>query len=532
MKVSGRLFRPWTLTPRLAVGVAVGLLIASLAIAAYSEQLANAQKLKDVAVQADILAGSVAGALAFDDRVLAREYVLALRANPEVEAAGIYAQSGALVAGYTRNGASLPPTFREQRAQSENGQMTVTTPVILRSTRLGAVYLSTAAEPLMRRALRYAGVGLLILMASLVVIGFGTSNALLAEAHRELQVEMGERAKAEAALREAQKQEAAARLEFALDAGRLGSWELDLRTGRLEASRHFKANLGLAPDAPLETYASLQGRILPEDLAGRGGRLPGADGPGGEVEAEFRTRGPDGRIRWMMIRGRTQTDEAGVPVRAAGISMDITDRMEAEQRQRLLLDELNHRVKNTLATVQSIAAQTSRSVERPDQFAPMFQARIGALARAHELLSEASWEGASLAEVVGRTLAPYASDGQRVAIFGPGVRLGPNAAITLNMAFHELATNAAKYGALSAPAGRVEVSWTIERLGRESWVDILWRESGGPEVLAPTRRGFGSRLIQQGIAREFDGQVSMGFEPDGLTCRMRLPLSLKLREAA
>jgi PAS domain S-box-containing protein len=544
------ILRPWAVSPRLAVGLAVGLLLASLSIAAYTERLANAQKLREVGVQAEILAGSVAGALAFDDAAVAREYLAALKANHDVEAAGVYDVSGRLVAGYARRGASLPQAFREQRPQARGAHMSVTTPVTLRSARLGSVYLQTAAEPLDRRALRYAGVGLVILMGALVVGGFGASNALLADAHRKLQVEMEERAKAETALRESQKQEAAAqlaiatergraalaqseqRLEFALDAGRLGSWELDFKTGRLAASEHFKANFGLGPDEPLESYQGLLARIHPEDLDRRNSQIMHADEPGGELEAEFRTLAPDGQTRWMLIRGRAQQDKAGRPARAAGVSMDITARKQAEQRQRLLLDELNHRVKNTLATVQSIAAQTSRTVERPELFEPLFKARIEALAHAHELLSDASWEGASLTDVVSRTLAPYAGDGRRVKISGPGVRLGPNAAITLNMAFHELATNAAKYGALCEGKGRVEVGWSLDRQPEGTWVDILWRERGGPKVAKPSRRGFGSRLIEQGLAREFDGEVRLAFEPDGLTCRMRLPLSVKLREAA
>ena len=555
-----RILARWRLTPRLAIAVALALLLASLGAALYNEHLASRQKLRDVAVQAEILAGSVAGALAFDDHDTAQEYVEALRANRDIEAAGVYDAGGRLTAGFARTGALLPRTNQVGPPRTEGARLVVTTPVAERSTGLGSVYLRTITEPLERRLLRYAGVGLLMVMASLMVAGFGASSARLSEAHRKLQAEMGEREKAEAALRRSQELEALAQLEiatergraalrqseqqleFALEAGRLGSWDLDLASGRLSASKVFIANLGLEPGASLDHHDQVLARIDPEDRERHAALVKHAGEQSAELESEFRTLTPGGETRWMLLRGRVLYDEAGSPVRAAGVSMDTTGRKQGEARQRLLLDELNHRVKNTLATVQSIAMQTSRSVARPEQFEATFRARIGALAHAHELLSEASWAGASLSDVIGRTLAPYLGggpEGGRVNAGGPGVRLGPNAAVSLNMAFHELATNAAKYGALSVGSGRVDVSWRIVRAiagaasGPESnAVDICWTESGGPVVARPTRRGFGTRLIEQGIAREFDGDVNLVFEPGGLCCSMRLPLSIKLREEA
>jgi two-component sensor histidine kinase len=178
--------------------------------------------------------------------------------------------------------------------------------------------------------------------------------------------------------------------------------------------------------------------------------------------------------------------------------------------------------------------QTSRNTLESSQFAGVFMARIGALARAHELLSEASWEGASLRDVITRILAPHVSnDGEgRVSLSGPPVHLGPNAAVTLNMAFHELTTNAAKYGSLSVDAGRIEVTWSLEEGAGPLTLAIEWREVGGPPVAEPVRRGFGSRLIEQALAREFDGQVELTFAREGVCCRMRLPLSAKMRAAA
>jgi two-component sensor histidine kinase/CHASE2 domain-containing sensor protein len=208
-------------------------------------------------------------------------------------------------------------------------------------------------------------------------------------------------------------------------------------------------------------------------------------------------------------------------------------RGRAEQRQQLLVNELNHRVKNTLATVQAIAMQTSRNTHEPRQFADAFAARLGALARAHDMLNEASWEGASLQDVIERALAPYLAQGQArpLILSGPAIHLGPNAAVTLNMAFHELATNASKYGSLSVEGGQVEVAWRTAALPTGG-VTIEWREAGGPEVTTPVHRGFGSRLLEQALAREFGGQVDLMFAREGVLCRMKLPLGPKLREAA
>jgi two-component sensor histidine kinase len=212
--------------------------------------------------------------------------------------------------------------------------------------------------------------------------------------------------------------------------------------------------------------------------------------------------------------------------------MDITERKWVEERQKLLLDELNHRVKNTLSTVQSIALQTRRSAPSPEQFSELFEGRITALAGAHDLLTEAAWESASLADVIGRTLAPHLPAGSegapRIVFGGPMVRLNPNAAVTLNMAFHELATNAAKFGALSVPNGRLEVCWTVDRSVSPARVELVWKEEGGPPVQPPLRKGFGTRLVQQGVARELDGEVDLRYEPTGFTGTIRLPASHKV----
>ncbi len=552
MLQSIRHWRRWTPAQVLTFVVAVGLILAGLGMAAYNEEVGKAQRLRNVTVQSAILADSVEAALSFNDHEAAQGYVVALRANPNVDAAGVYDAAGRLVAGYSRPGSTPPKLSRAGRPFYQDGRLVVTASVKQGANTLGSVYLRTIPEPFLTRLAQYGGIGLLIFMAALMVAALGAANASLQRAHNRLKVEVEERLKAEAALLESQRMEALAQLavatergraalrqseqqlEFALNAGRLGNWEIDLKTGLLKASPVFRANLGLGPDDPLETYEAFLALIHPQNLENYHRQVDENVAAGNDLEVEFRTLGPDGETRWMLIRGRGVFDEEGSAVRAVGVSLDITSRKADEERQRLLLDELNHRVKNTLATVQSIAMQTSRSAIEPASFEGAFRSRIGALALAHELLSEASWDGASLHDVIGRTLAPYRADRDlaRVTFTGPKVRLGPNAAVTLNMAFHELATNAAKYGSLSVGGGRVNVAWTIDRGSDPNDIIIDWRETGGPIVTASSRRGFGSRLLEQGLAREFDGDVQLTFAAEGVWCRMRLPLSNKLREAA
>ena len=203
------------------------------------------------------------------------------------------------------------------------------------------------------------------------------------------------------------------------------------------------------------------------------------------------------------------------------LSADVGVRRQAEERQRLLAAELDHRVKNTLATVQALASLTLRSSESPESFRKTFEARLQAMARGHNLLARGGWEGASLREIVREMLAPYADPDKLFVTPGPNVRLVPAAATTLIMVLHELATNAAKHGALSTAAGHVVLDWRSDA----GAVELRWAESAGPPVQTPTRRGFGSTLIEQSIVSTLSGEVRFDFAPGGLVCTMRLPLS-------
>jgi two-component sensor histidine kinase len=200
---------------------------------------------------------------------------------------------------------------------------------------------------------------------------------------------------------------------------------------------------------------------------------------------------------------------------------DVTDRVQAEEQRKLLLDELNHRVKNTLATVQAIAAQTLRSTPDAESFRTAFEARIMALSATHNLLTATSWRSASLHDLVETELHPYGSG--RYRLDGPEVMLSPAEAVALGLVFHELATNAVKYGALSAPGGEVALRWAISAETGTKRLEFRWTERGGAPVQPPRRRGFGSRLIETSLAGR-GGSARLDYAQEGLSCVLELPL--------
>jgi PAS domain S-box-containing protein len=220
-------------------------------------------------------------------------------------------------------------------------------------------------------------------------------------------------------------------------------------------------------------------------------------------------------------------DENGKLIGAINMLVDITDRKQAENRQKVLIDELNHRVKNTLATVQSLAMQTARHTDSLQDFVAKFQERLIAVSRAHDLLTKRHWEAAPLVSLAREVLAPLtgAAPG-RVTIDGPAMDLSPRAALSLTMALSELATNAAKYGALASEHGTVSVLWRLQpETEGQGMLSFEWQERGGPPVKAPTRRGFGARLMERCIETDLRGVFDLAFEPDGVCCRMTVPVS-------
>lgn len=237
-------------------------------------------------------------------------------------------------------------------------------------------------------------------------------------------------------------------------------------------------------------------------------------------EARFRI---DGEWRWLRTASRARFDEAGAFQGYVGLAMDITEARLAEERQRLLINELNHRVKNTLATIQSLARQTLREGVSMVDARERLTERLLALSTAHNVLTRENWESADIADIAREAVRPYDDPpGARIAIDGPRSRVAPNVALAISMALHELATNAQKYGALSAATGRVSLRWSLHSACDA--VHLEWREAGGPPVAAPTSAGFGSRLLL-GLAGELGAPAVIDYAASGLVCRLRAPVT-------
>jgi PAS domain S-box-containing protein len=247
----------------------------------------------------------------------------------------------------------------------------------------------------------------------------------------------------------------------------------------------------------------------------------------GEPVAPFETvrLAKNGQRLDVSISVSPLTNADGVLVGTSIITRDISERRRAQERQDLLLSELSHRVKNTLAVVLSIANQTGSRAESLDEFARSFRGRIQALAAAHSLLTAVNWDAAALRAVVEQALQPYASsDGSNVQIGGDEVLLRPSAALTFSLILHELATNAAKYGALQKPGGLVAVDWRVQSHGGPE-LHLHWTETRGPPVQPPVRRGFGLELIERSVTYELGGQAVLDYRVEGLSCEITVPLS-------
>lgn len=223
-------------------------------------------------------------------------------------------------------------------------------------------------------------------------------------------------------------------------------------------------------------------------------------------------------------------DARGIVIGAVNMLLDMTERLRTEEHRVILIAELNHRVKNMLAVIQSIASQTFSHAHAStiDEAREAFESRLINLAKTHDVLTRENWVSARLAEIVADTVRPYSGGESRFGIDGPDVFLVPSAALAIAMALHELATNAMKYGALSGNEGRVDITWRIDDEGEERGLKLNWVESGGPAVTEPTRKGFGSRLIERALAIELDGTVRIAYKPSGVICTVDAP-SLKIQ---
>ena len=295
----------------------------------------------------------------------------------------------------------------------------------------------------------------------------------------------------------------------------------------LRLSRADNPSLSAPEDErPSNFEVLLDGRVLaPEELpVQRAAR--GEDVRNFEEEIRF----DDGTSRYLFGNATPLRDAEGNPCGAVAAFVDITGRKKAEEQRDLLVAELSHRVKNTLATVISIAQQSFARNSNVDEARRSFDSRIRALAQTHDRLAEANWSGVSFAAMLRDELAPYfRDDGSNVRASGPPVRFNAKGALTLGMALHELATNAAKHGALSGKCGSVDVAWHVDP--QNGQLRIRWTETGGPPVRPPARSGFGRLLLERVLASDLGGDVQLDFDEDGLKCAIAIPLDEHIARA-
>jgi PAS domain S-box-containing protein len=264
--------------------------------------------------------------------------------------------------------------------------------------------------------------------------------------------------------------------------------------------------------------------LIPPERQEEEARILDRIGRGERIEPfETVRRRKDGSLVDISLSVSPLHNIAGRVIGASKIARDVTERRKAHERQRLLINELNHRVKNTLAVVQSLARQSVRSeTENPGY--KQFEARLLTLSVAHNILTEEQWESADLAAIAARVVAPHCADPARVHISGPSLRVPPATALALAMAFHELCTNALKYGALSNETGQVRLEWAVAEDEAPRRLRIRWQEAGGPPVAPPARKGFGTRLLLRGLARELEADVRHDFQDAGVVCTIDSPL--------
>lgn len=246
---------------------------------------------------------------------------------------------------------------------------------------------------------------------------------------------------------------------------------------------------------------------------------------GEPYEVEYRLRHHSGDYRWTLGRAQPVRNGEGEIVRWLGTCTDIHDIKIASEQRQLMLDEMNHRVKNTLAIVTVMVSQTLRKADNLQEASAAIQARIHMLSKAHDQLIHAKWAQTYMLEVVETALAPHRTGERRISLEGPDLPLGSKQAMAITLALHELATNAAKYGSLSVDVGTITINWTVEQRDGDDIFRFIWQEAGGPPVVAPTRRGFGSSMIEQALSGYFNGNAELFYNADGLSFELTAPLS-------
>src|SRR4030088_91918 len=316
----------------------------------------------------------------------------------------------------------------------------------------------------------------------------------------------------------AQLLESEQRRSLAISAGKMGSWDWDWVNGDFMWDEGQYQIAGVDPVAFELTPAHIQSVLHPDDVHVLHKAWASFARGAKSHEAEFRIIRPDGEIRWCAGTARASIDRDGRVIRVSGVTVDITERKQAEERQNLLAREVDHRAKNALALAQSIVRLTRG--ENVKSYIRSVEGRISALARVHTVLSLSSWQGAEIGKLVDEELAPY-STGDQIEFCGSKIQLQPATAPTLSLALHELVTNSAKYGALSTQSGRLSIKWGIH----DHVLQIVWEEKDGPTVETPVSRGFGTRSVIASIESQLGGQAEFDWRSEGVVGRLSVPLT-------
>jgi len=308
------------------------------------------------------------------------------------------------------------------------------------------------------------------------------------------------------------------RLGLALKGARAGAWDYDVESGEMRWSPELFALYGLDPASDAAPAGHFTAQVAPQHRSRIKTEFTQVISRGGSFQLEFPIVRPDGTEIWTAVMGDVTEDAEGRPIGARGIDQDITERKNWEKRQAMMLRELSHRVKNTMAVIQSMTRQTLRTSRDPKSFADAFEGRIRSLAASHSLLTDAEWRGARLTEAIHSQLSGLVDDmKKRFELRGPDLVLPPETATQLGLVLHELGTNAAKYGALTTPAGRIAIIWTVS--GKK--LRLLWRERGGPRIhTLPAYKGFGTALIDSSTI-----SAERRFDVLGLTCKLEFALA-------
>jgi PAS domain S-box-containing protein len=312
---------------------------------------------------------------------------------------------------------------------------------------------------------------------------------------------------------------------LALVAGQMGSWDWDLAAKEWKWDEGQHRIFGVEAGDFKICAENIRALIHPDDWLPLREVARGMAAGARSQQTEFRVLRPNGEIRWCIGTAAASVDAAGKLLRVSGVTIDVTDRKEAEERQVLLAREVDHRARNALAVIQSIIRLTR--AKTVDDYVQAIEGRIKALARAHTLLSDSRWHGADLATLVADEMAPYRA-GDKVKCGGPDISLQPATAQGLALALHELATNAAKHGALSSPAGKITLDWQLE----SDALTLNWTENGGPRIAQPSQRSFGLKVIAASIEQQLGGKASFDWNPNGLRAAFSIPRSELTRSRA